>query len=614
MNINNQKKITIAILLLAMLPNFGQLLAQNVNASGTWVLKERQIISGLDYANGIPKQMIIAFSQDSLSLSRIYDGGTDKDNIVNESLALDGSPTEVLRTISRRKSLFKKGSEANSFSIEVNFRDVKTGERTNADYVENWKLSASGHELSIEKYANGADGSNWSMRGVYELRTKEQIDQEQATGKGIRFVENLGWNQIKALAKKENKYIFVDCFATWCVPCKKMEKEIFALNMVGAEMNDHFISVRLQMDTTRKDGEAVKAWYATAHDFLTRYNLVGYPSFLFFDPNGSIVHKGLGSYKVDEFIELVQTARDPNKQFYSLLNNYRRGAIDKENMYSLVLAAKKLEETKLAEKILVDYKNKYLNKMPSDSLLSAKYLKLANDFQQLLVMQDGSKGIFFKPLYEKGKQVDNILGSPGFASYWVTWIITKEEIKAKVFPNEKPVSNPEWNKIGEIIKKKYKKANADSLILDAQIDYCDKIKDWKDRIKYFVAKVEKYGPLSLGQSGGMGADNSISDALLPYCDDRSILNKAIGWTEQIIHSNAYKYPIAMVYGNYGALLYKAGRIKEGVEAFEKQIHAIGYRGPEDFDKDPRYKPKVEYLEKMKRGEKIDSTWDPRVFF
>jgi thioredoxin-related protein len=614
MNINNLMKTVIAILLLAMLPGFRQLLAQNVNASGIWVLKERQIISGPDYANGIPKQMTIAFSQDSLSLSRIYDGGTDKDNIVNESLALDGSPTEVLRTISKRKSLFKKGSEANLFSIEVSFRDIKTGERTNADYVENWKLLASGHELSIEKYATGADGSKWSMRGIYELRTKEQIAQEQATGKGIRFVENLGWNQIKALAKKENKYIFVDCFATWCLPCKKMEKEIFALNVVGAEMNDHFISIRLQMDTTKKDEATVKAWYATAHDFLIRYNLVGYPTFLFFDPNGNIVHKGLGSYKVDEFIELLKIARDPNKQFYSLLNNYHRGATDNQNMYSLVLAAKKLEETKLAEKVLVDYKNKYLNKMPLDSLLSAKYLKLANDFQQLLVMQDGSKGIFFKLLYEKGKLVDDILSNPGFASYWVNWIISKEEIKTKVFPNEKPISNPEWNKIGETIKKKYKKANADSLILDAQIDYCDKIKDWKAGIKYFVAKVEKYGPLSLGKLGGMGADNSISGALLPYCDDTAILNKAIGWTEQIIHSNAYKYPIAMVYGNYGALLYKAGREKEGIEAFEKQIHAIGYRGPEDLDKDPRYKPKVEYLEKMKRGAKIDSTWDPRVFF
>jgi thioredoxin-related protein len=604
--------IAVPIALLTMLLCFGQLFAQNENISGTWVLKERQIVSGPDYANGIPKQILIAVSRDSLSLSRTY-VGTSKDETVAESLALDGSPNEVLRTISKRKSLFKKGNDPNSFSIEVSFRGIKTGERTNADYVENWTLSPSGKELTIEKYANEADGNNWSMKGLYELKTKEELEQELATGKGIRFIENSSWDEIKALAKKENKFIFVDCFATWCMPCKKMEKEVFPLNRVGSEMNDRFISVRLQMDTTKKDDEIVKAWYATAHEFLARYSLIGYPTFLFFDPNGNIVHKGLGIYKADEFIELLNEARDQGKQYYSLLKKYQAGVMTNNEMYSLILAAKNLEEKNVAEKVLVDYKMKYLNKLPSDSLLSAKYLKLADDFQQLLIRQEGSKSIYFKLLYENGKQVDDILKSPGFASYWVKSIITTEEIKTKLSQNGKPVSNPEWEKIAEVIKKKYKKADEELLILDARVDYYDKVKDVNNEIKYFVEKVDKYGPLALGQLGGMGADNAIAEVLLPYCEDKSILNKAIGWMEQIIHSNAYAYPIAMVYGNYGALLYKYGRTKEGIEAFEKQINAIGYKSLADLDKDPRFKPKLEYLERMKRGEKIDSTWKPSIF-
>jgi thioredoxin-related protein len=618
MNINNLKKLTIAIVLLAMFPGFGHLLAQNANLSGIWVLKQRQVLSGPDYANGIPKQMTIAFSQDSLSLSRIYDGGSDKDNIVSESLALDGSPTEVLRTISRRKSLYKKGSDANEFSVEVTFRDIKTGQRTNADYVENWKVSESGKELTIEKNATGADGSNWGVKGVYELKTKEEVEQELETGKGIQFIENLSWEEVKALAKKENKFIFVDCFATWCVPCKKMEKEIFPLNKVGAEMNDKFISVHLQMDTTKRDDEEVKKWYTIAHEFLTKYNLVGYPTFLFFDPNCNIVHKGLGSYKVEEFIELLQNARDPNKQYYSLLNGFQKGTIDHEKMYDLVWAAKNLQEEKQAQKVLVDYKKRHLNKLSLDSLLSPKYLKLANDFQQLLILQDGSKGIFFTLLYEKGNQVDNILSSPGFSSYWINAIITKEEIDTKLFRSGKPTSNPEWNTIAESIKKKYKKIDADLLILNSQIDYYEKRKDWNNQIKYLVGKIEKYGPLSLGQLSGMGADNAIASILLPHCEDKSILSKAVGWMEQIINGKAYAYPIPMVYGNYGAILFKAGLIKEGIEAFEKQInyigYGLGYKSPDDFVKEPRLKPKVEYLERMKKGEKIDSSWDPAVFF
>ena len=120
MNVKKIRIIAVSIALLTMETAFGQLLAQNANISGTWVLKERQIISGPDYANGIPKQILIAVSRDSLSLSRTY-VGTSKDEIVAESLALDGSPTEILRTVSKRKSFLKKGDDTNTFSIEVSF-------------------------------------------------------------------------------------------------------------------------------------------------------------------------------------------------------------------------------------------------------------------------------------------------------------------------------------------------------------------------------------------------------------------------------------------------------------------------------------------------------------
>jgi thiol:disulfide interchange protein len=46
------------------------------------------------------------------------------------------------------------------------------------------------------------------------------------TSKGINFENNLSWEQVKEKAKAENKYIFVDCYATWCGPCKAMDKEV----------------------------------------------------------------------------------------------------------------------------------------------------------------------------------------------------------------------------------------------------------------------------------------------------------------------------------------------------------------------------------------------------
>ena len=48
----------------------------------------------------------------------------------------------------------------------------------------------------------------------------------QDTTKGIHFVNGLSWQEVLQKAKAENKYIFVDCYATWCGPCKAMDKEV----------------------------------------------------------------------------------------------------------------------------------------------------------------------------------------------------------------------------------------------------------------------------------------------------------------------------------------------------------------------------------------------------
>jgi thiol:disulfide interchange protein len=65
---------------------------------------------------------------------------------------------------------------------------------------------------------------------------------------GIDFREGLSLDSIQVIAKKENKSIFLDCFATWCVPCKNMERNVFSQKKVSEYFNEHFISVRVQMD------------------------------------------------------------------------------------------------------------------------------------------------------------------------------------------------------------------------------------------------------------------------------------------------------------------------------------------------------------------------------
>ena len=46
-------------------------------------------------------------------------------------------------------------------------------------------------------------------------------------------------------AKKDNKMIFVDCYAEWCYPCKWMADNVFTDTVVASFYNKNFVSIKL---------------------------------------------------------------------------------------------------------------------------------------------------------------------------------------------------------------------------------------------------------------------------------------------------------------------------------------------------------------------------------
>ncbi len=47
---------------------------------------------------------------------------------------------------------------------------------------------------------------------------------DQSKKSEIVFSQGMTWNEIKQKAKQENKYLFLDCYTTWCGPCREMDK------------------------------------------------------------------------------------------------------------------------------------------------------------------------------------------------------------------------------------------------------------------------------------------------------------------------------------------------------------------------------------------------------
>lgn len=101
--------------------------------------------------------------------------------------------------------------------------------------------------------------------------------------KGIEFFKGT-WSEALLKATQENKYIFVDVYATWCGPCKQLKKT-FKDEEVGNYYNKNFVNVSI-------DGETPEG-----RKFLYQYKIDSYPTLLIVDSNGKVKTKSIGFLK-----------------------------------------------------------------------------------------------------------------------------------------------------------------------------------------------------------------------------------------------------------------------------------------------------------------------------
>lgn len=132
---------------------------------------------------------------------------------------------------------------------------------------------------------------------------------------GIEF-EHGTFAEALAKAKKENKMVFMDCYTTWCGPCKMLAKNIFPQKEVGDYFNAHFVNVKMDMEK----GEGI--------ELQKKYGVKAYPTLLFMDANGKVLHTKVGGSDAAGLIEDAKIAGDPSRQIGTLEKKYAEGNRD----------------------------------------------------------------------------------------------------------------------------------------------------------------------------------------------------------------------------------------------------------------------------------------------
>lgn len=130
---------------------------------------------------------------------------------------------------------------------------------------------------------------------------------------GILFFHGK-FDEALAMAKKQNQLLFIDCYATWCGPCKWMAAKVFTNDTISNFFNTHFVSYKLDMEK----GEGV--------DVRKKYAITNYPTFLWVDGEGKQYHRAVGAFKPEVFLKIAMNAINPFGNLLYLEEQYKAGS------------------------------------------------------------------------------------------------------------------------------------------------------------------------------------------------------------------------------------------------------------------------------------------------
>lgn len=136
-------------------------------------------------------------------------------------------------------------------------------------------------------------------------------------------------DQMFAKAAAKGRTVFIDCYTSWCGPCRMMARDVFTTDRVADFMNGNFYCAKYDME--KGEGPAI----------AEKYKVKAYPTFLFINPEtGALVNILSGAHPADDFIAAVKDAMNPDRSIEKIKNAYESGNRDPEavNDYLTVLA------------------------------------------------------------------------------------------------------------------------------------------------------------------------------------------------------------------------------------------------------------------------------------
>ncbi len=354
--------------------------------------------------------------------------------------------------------------------------------------------------------------------------------QEPATTEGGISFEHGSWKETLAKAKKENKLVMLDGYTTWCGPCKWMVKNIFPLKDVAEFYNKNFISAKIDMEK----GEGI--------EIAKKYGVQAYPTYLFVDGSGNLVHRLCGSMEAPAFIQGGKDAMNPETSLSALQKSFLADDKNAERALKYFTAAG--AACMDAEKDVV----KFLDSQKPESFLEKSNYSLILEF-----IKD-YRHASFKYIVTNYKKFTDVYG--------------KKEIDKKILDVysmslNTAIKSKDEKALADVQNAYRKEANAPAGWLDAFADV-RKARVANDTGAYFKAVVHFTDNYLMSDAGKLNAN---AWEFYEKTNTVAYLLKAEAWAKKSVELD----PAFYNNDTYAAVLFKLGKYTEAKNAAGKAI-------------------------------------------
>ena len=158
-------------------------------------------------------------------------------------------------------------------------------------------------DLTLSDFRNSSDSDRVMLTNYWQKRADsfqgstanhyKQAIKSLNTDSGINFLK-ISFEEALVMAKKENKLIFLDCYTTWCGPCKWLENNTFREEKVGEYFNNNFINIKIDME--KGEGKELN----------NRFAVSAYPTMLLINQHGELQKRLMGSMNGTKLLNQIK--------------------------------------------------------------------------------------------------------------------------------------------------------------------------------------------------------------------------------------------------------------------------------------------------------------------